>query len=718
MIPKKLKISNFKGFGEKVEIDFSGYKEDDSILVLGYNADASGADSNLAGKTSVFDAITWAIFNKVPHKNIGLDDLIRRGTKQCEVELTLQDEDNELIINRKRGKNTLLKFSVNGKDETRTTDTQTKRALMQFMGIKEDSKEIFNDFLNTTYFSVEAVETFAGRSATNEDRMALISRFLNLDILDKCSARANSYKSGVNSQLENSKGRVDYLENKLKTEDEGREQTLQEECTNIKVEIREVVNSLEKLQSKFEQIKHKLEIIKDAEKVKDTINSVKNQAEDFCDFIKEHIQSIDNQLAEVEKLTKVIKKLKLEIEKKPALGDIENSLKVLKNKKYEKDEIISEKKNKIINLESSIQNLESMLTDEKWQCPACSTRLVADSEGLHELDLEKYKTTIESKKSELVNTKEELNKHKEELNTITLEIEESYEEKLFVTSKKQELENLQERLTDVDVLESKKIELEGKLTKKKEELEKTIKDLKAQEFKLSLRLKSLDHIDVKETESLELNIGNKSRELDELKQKQTRLKLLIKQRDKDKKDLEQLIEERTAFQEEYDCYAYWEKGFRTIRRWMIESFLPAFESQVNLYLDMFQVGLKISLDTLTKKKKPKDGNEHITKFDLSVIDEQGIKAPFETFSEGGKKRIAVCVGFALRQLTLTKGYNIFNFLLLDEVADRLDNTGIDLFFRVLREISGMKFIISHDNSLKNRFTNNLIVKRENGISYV
>jgi len=53
-----------------------------------------------------------------------------------------------------------------------------------------------------------------------------------------------------------------------------------------------------------------------------------------------------------------------------------------------------------------------------------------------------------------------------------------------------------------------------------------------------------------------------------------------------------------------------------------------------------------------------------------------------------------------------------------EVVDTLDATGTELFFRILKEVSGLKFVISHSNELKDRFKETIIVKRENGISFV
>jgi DNA repair exonuclease SbcCD ATPase subunit len=99
-----------------------------------------------------------------------------------------------------------------------------------------------------------------------------------------------------------------------------------------------------------------------------------------------------------------------------------------------------------------------------------------------------------------------------------------------------------------------------------------------------------------------------------------------------------------------------------------------------------------------------------------VIDTQGHKRSLETFSSGETKRVGVCTGFALRQLTLNKGYNAFDFLLMDEVVDSLDEMGINEFFGLLNQVSGLKLVISHTNELKTRFSHFILVVKEDGIS--
>ena len=184
-----------------------------------------------------------------------------------------------------------------------------------------------------------------------------------------------------------------------------------------------------------------------------------------------------------------------------------------------------------------------------------------------------------------------------------------------------------------------------------------------------------------------------------------------------KSQLEQLdlmVEKENELLGEVSNYHFWVEGFPSIRRWMIESFLPSFEEQTNSFLNNLEIGMRVRFDTIKEKKSKQ--NEFKEEFDLSIIDENNEKRDLETYSQGESKRIGVCVGFALRELTLNKGYSNFNFLLMDEVIDSLDETGIGEFMNLLNNITGMKLLITHNSDLKSRFGNVIRVTKTEGIS--
>jgi len=217
-------------------------------------------------------------------------------------------------------------------------------------------------------------------------------------------------------------------------------------------------------------------------------------------------------------------------------------------------------------------------------------------------------------------------------------------------------------------------------------------------------------------EVFEDSIEQNDRVIEESKDEVARLKARIESNQEDLDNLKKLKVKESDILAVMGNYDYWVEGFPAIRRWMIESFLPTFEEHTNSLLSQMEVGMRVRFDTLKEKKSGK--GEMKNEFDLSIIDENNQKRDLETYSGGETKRIGICVGFALRELTLNKGYSNFNFLLMDEVIDSLDETGIGEFFNLLNSISGLKLLITHNSDLKNRFAHVIRVNKTGGSSTI
>ena len=99
MIPLHLRIAGFLSYREPVELDFSGF---DLACISGHNG---------AGKSSLLDAITWALFGTARRRD---EALINLQSKAAEVTLTFEYEGSIYRIQRAlpRGKTTVLEFQV------------------------------------------------------------------------------------------------------------------------------------------------------------------------------------------------------------------------------------------------------------------------------------------------------------------------------------------------------------------------------------------------------------------------------------------------------------------------------------------------------------------------------------------------------------------------------------------------------------------------------
>ena len=87
MIPVKLKLSNFTSYGEDPpELDFSQFK---MAAISGLNG---------AGKSSLLDAITWAVWGS-SRAGDSSDALIKLGASEMSVDFSFELDGHLFIVN-------------------------------------------------------------------------------------------------------------------------------------------------------------------------------------------------------------------------------------------------------------------------------------------------------------------------------------------------------------------------------------------------------------------------------------------------------------------------------------------------------------------------------------------------------------------------------------------------------------------------------------------
>lgn len=98
-----LDVADFMSFGEE-HLDF----EPMEAILLGINRDSAGADDNGAGKSSLAEAIRWAIYGETVRsaidKSLPVEHIIRKGATRASVTLILRVNGLPLEITRTRTK--------------------------------------------------------------------------------------------------------------------------------------------------------------------------------------------------------------------------------------------------------------------------------------------------------------------------------------------------------------------------------------------------------------------------------------------------------------------------------------------------------------------------------------------------------------------------------------------------------------------------------------
>lgn len=137
LIFKKIEIRNFLSFGnntQELNLEFDG-----TTLVMGENLDAGGA--NGVGKTTIINAISYALFNK-PVSNISKERLINKtnNTKntQMEIRLSFSKDDIDYEVYRGRGETYTIQLFEDGEDVTPDSVAAVDKKILEVIGFSYD----------------------------------------------------------------------------------------------------------------------------------------------------------------------------------------------------------------------------------------------------------------------------------------------------------------------------------------------------------------------------------------------------------------------------------------------------------------------------------------------------------------------------------------------------------------------------------------------------
>lgn len=169
-----LKLSDFQSYEEAV-VHFN----EGLIAIAGRNLDASGSNSNGSGKSTIFDAITWALYGK-SLRPIGTDEVIRRGRKTTNVSLQFSTGTRQYCVSRSRGEKTALHLRAGDtdchdliEDLTQATVAMTQDKINQIVGLD------YKTFCAVATFGQDAIR-FAG--ATDKEQKEILERLLGLEV--------------------------------------------------------------------------------------------------------------------------------------------------------------------------------------------------------------------------------------------------------------------------------------------------------------------------------------------------------------------------------------------------------------------------------------------------------------------------------------------------------------------------------------------------------
>ena len=213
MIPLHLKLSGFLSYHDPVEVDFSSFEL------------ACISGSNGAGKSSLLDAITWALFGQARKRD---EAVVNLQSKVAEVAFTFAYEGNIYRVLRSlpRGKGTTLEFQIAEggnlqipiKNQQLTWRPLTERTLRDTQARIEHILRLdYDTFINVSFFLQGRADQFAQQPPTR--RKEILGAILGLEVWDIYRDRAAERRKIIERELDSVDGRVAEIDAELAEEE-------------------------------------------------------------------------------------------------------------------------------------------------------------------------------------------------------------------------------------------------------------------------------------------------------------------------------------------------------------------------------------------------------------------------------------------------------------------------------------------------------------------
>ena len=203
MIPIHLRIAGFLSYRDAVELDFNSF---DVACISGHNG---------AGKSSLLDAITWALFGEARGKSNEVINL-HPDVKAAEVIFTFKHEQNTYRVQRSlpRNKSTVLEFQVqNGetwKPLTEKTTRDTQERIEQVLRLDYDT------FVNASFFLQGKADQFTQQNASK--RKDVLGIILGLEIWEEYKNRTAERRKVIERDVDEIDGRIREINAELSEE--------------------------------------------------------------------------------------------------------------------------------------------------------------------------------------------------------------------------------------------------------------------------------------------------------------------------------------------------------------------------------------------------------------------------------------------------------------------------------------------------------------------
>jgi exonuclease SbcC len=678
MIPLRLELTNFLAYRQPAPLDFTGIH----VAVL--------CGENGAGKSSLLDAMTWALWGRSRAKTD--TELVHQGQTEMRVEFTfaLGEQVYRAVRARRVGKNanSLLDFQAANPDgrfvsigEATIPKTQEK--------INRILRLTYETFTNSAYLVQGQADEFTGKRPT--ERKQVLADILGLLEWDAYEERAKQKIRAIDLRLAGIEGALREIEDDLAHRPDYERELRENQARAI-----EVAERLRQAEAGWQQI----------DTARQALVGLERQLGDLTRRIRDaekEIALLDGDLreaqarADTEKLSR-----ELELDRR-TLADLEDQEVERENVNTARQTVAElaaglRGQNEAARTEADVlkKRLETLAAATEPRCPTCGQPLAEPerAELVQQLDAE-----VEARRSQYRENNIQLKKLADE--------QAAYDGQLTAIANRLRGKNaLIKRVAELQAAADGAGEAKERLAALGERRAGWAARLQQdQQQAATLEAEAEGH------NRILRDSAAKQRALDQLRQEDSMTKARLgaaqqkldalegqaKQREIKRAERQQLADERGLYEELRDAF-----GKKGVPALMIEAAVPEIEASANALLGRMTSGrMHVRFNT---QRETQAGDMRET-LDIQIADELGTRA-YENFSGGEQFRVNFAIRVALSQLLARRSGTQLQTLIMDEGFGVLDAAGRE---RLVEAINAAQndfqriLVVTHIDELKDLF---------------
>jgi len=730
---ERIELENY-GVFEKAEYDVQSGLH----MVLGEVADQPGR-SNGAGKTTMFEAISWVIYGRTSKgvKGAAVMKRDRKRGKKCSGTIVMSSERGELKITRvqKAGGSTLEAWLGDHHESGRVPDTQ--EWIINTLGVDYDF------FCQMVYFSQEQAEFFSQMG--DADRKRILGTLLGTRWYEAAEKEAKTCRESVDTEIGENKSEtaheervlLDVVDEKERAESELKrwDKDRGSRASTTRGSVSHLEEQLEGASAKADEEKGRIESERDEDlarlergyetqkselaDMESGVSGIKKSFDKAAEETRGKLETVEEQRAGMEGVDAFRKRL-AKTEKRLEVARADEKEMVAKQAGLDADHrgLMSQ----LSKVKGKIGRMENLKPGVR--CSTCFSEITKEN-------VAGCIKEAEAEASGFRNDVDEVEKKQggvgEELREVAALMKEWTGEADSVRLDIQLVEGLDKKVADLrsksEGFEQRKAAAVAEAREKAKTLEVRIE--KDHQSGVNNVTKRFEGQMATFTSGQQTEVTKIETRLEETKETLGRIeaetnphtegldRLTTKAADH-QKALVELAEQAVTQEEARETFDFWVRGFgrEGIRAALLHDFCRVFTDEVNSTLSQMRVGMQAELSPATALKKKGEVRDRL---DYRITTDAGDMA-YQELSGGEKVRVDLASMLALnliasRHFGIEQG--LFGILVLDEVFSALDEDGVEVVYQIINGFTARAmYVISHNAAMKSLFDSVIVVVKE------